>query len=148
MPGKIFVKPDYTIIVPDVDTFKLGFPFTAKHAAAKFKHPAIIESMPDKLEFKHSSNSGSKHWTSESGIIHYLTVRRQDVEIIPKQGHSYVFARINGAEVVFNVSGGTSPDGWSDWLRPEMEMCANHKLTDFEKVCAVAVSQPRQPTLF
>jgi hypothetical protein len=119
--------------------------FTAGKSGANFTHPNIAATSKEVHEFKHYRNNGSKFWTSRAGINHYLVIPRNQIKLLPEKGYSYIKAEINGVKVSFNVSGGGG-NGWTDFLSTSAHTSINHKLSDFKKVCEVAVrNSPFEP---
>ena len=113
---------------------------------AKFRHPNIAATAKRVFEFKHYRRGGSKFWTSAAGVSHYFVIPRSAVKMLPEKGLSYINAEINGAKVVFNVSGGGGGGVWTDWLRTYTQISVNHPLRDVEKIAEVAVrGTPLEP---
>ena len=88
-------------------------------SAANFQHPNIVARKCEVHEFKHYRKAGSKFWTARPGVSFYLVVPKNQIEMIPEKGYSYVPVKINGQKLVLNVSGGGGCDypGWTDWVR-------------------------------
>jgi hypothetical protein len=110
-----------------------------RKAISKFSHPNIIASRKKVYEFKHYRSSGSKFWTSQAGVSHYLIVPKDKIYMLPEKGYSWIPAEINGVKVRFNVSGGGGSGGWTDFLGSFTCISVNHKLSDAKKIAEVAI---------
>lgn len=107
-------------------------------AISRFTHPNIIYSRKEIYELKHYRKGGSKFWTSQAGVSHYLIIPTDKIYLLPEKGYSWIPAEINGVKVHFNVSGG-SGGGWTDYLRSSTSTSINHKVADIKKIAEVAV---------
>ena len=108
-------------------------------AISKFTHPNIIHSRKEVYELKHYRQGGSKFWTSQAGVSHYLIIPTDKIYILPEKGYSWIPAEINGVKVHFNVSGGGGSEGWTDYLGGFTSTSINHKVADIKKIAQVAV---------
>jgi hypothetical protein len=131
----------YTIAIPNTEYLVIEVGCKVGSGMANFVHPNITASVKRIYEFKHYRKGGSKFWTSQAGISHYLVIPTNKIYILPEKGYSYIHAEINGVKVLFNVSGGSSigGNGWTDWLSPLTQISVNHKLKDIKKLVEVAV---------
>jgi len=134
-------KDRYQIDIQPGDNLLIEIGASVRKAASRFTHPNIIQSIKRVYDFKHYRNNGSKFWTIQAGISHYVIIPKSQVYILPEKGYSYVKAEINGVKVTFNVSGGTA-NGWTDWLGIGCQISINHKLSDIKKICEVAIRNP------
>ena len=116
--GTIFkVKEDYTIELPEGDYLAITVPVEYGTSAAKFDHVNIKATQRQVLEFKHYRRGGSKFWTSKPGMSYLFIVPKEKIEFNEeKSGHSYVYVTIRGQEYCLSCSGGTSGNGWTDWI--------------------------------
>jgi len=135
----IEVAKDYRIHIQPGELFLLEVPCDASHRSADFKHPNIVRTTPKKLNYRHYHANGGKSWEERQGIVHYFVVARKDITIIPEQGYSYVKATINGAEVTFNVSGGTDGKAWGDFLSLHPSLCSNNPIATLKAIAEVAI---------
>ena len=136
---QIQVGNDYEISVENGEYFVIDIGFTAGHRSEKFTHPNIARTVERVLEFKRYDSDGSKHWESKTGGSHFFVVPQRCVEFLLEKGYSYVKAKINGAEVTFNVSGGTGGNGWHDYVGIEVNTCVNLNIADLKAIAEVAV---------
>lgn len=140
------VDEKYKVEIEAGDYLILHMGFATSHAGSKFQHPNIAATSKVVHEFKHYRKGGSKFWTSKAGVDHILVIPRNKITLLPEKGYSYVPAEINGVKVKFNVSGGTSGDGWADWMHTNVHISVNHKMRDLRKLCEVAVrNSPFEP---
>lgn len=134
-------KERYQIEIQNGDYLLIEIPVSVRKAGSRFTHPNIIQSVKRLYEFKHYRHNGSKFWTRQAGISHYVIIPKNLIYLLPEKGYSYVKAEINGVKVTFNVSGGTS-NGWTDWLSNHTSIFVNHKLSDIKKLVEVAIRNP------
>ncbi len=119
--GEFIVDTDdggYRVLIESGDHLILVAGATYGKPAAKFQHPNVVARKCEVHEFKHYRKAGSKFWTARPGVNFYLVVPKDQIEMIPEKGYSYVPVKINGQKLVLNVSGGGSFDhgGWTDWV--------------------------------
>jgi hypothetical protein len=134
------VDTDYSVDIAPGDYLEVCFGQMAGTPEAAFEHPNIAARSKRVHEFKHYHRNGSKSWTAKAGVDLWFIVPRSAVMLLPEKGYSWVPATINGVKVSFNVSGGTSDVGWSDWLRTNVHVSVGHSRRDLERVAAVALS--------
>ena len=134
-------KDRYQIEIDSGDFLLIEIGASVKKAGSRFTHPNIVQSVKRLYEFKHYRNNGSKFWTRQAGISHYVIIPKNLIYILPEKGYSYIKAEINGVKVTFNVSGGTR-NGWTDWLGNRTSILVNHKLSDIKKLVEVAIRNP------
>lgn len=130
----------YVVQLPLTKAIVLRFGQKYASPAATFAHPKLLARVHVVHEFKHYRGNGSKFWTARAGVDLYFAVPVDRVEIKRAKGYSYVAARCNGVELVFNVSGGTEGNGWSDFVRPVVEVSVGHTIADLRKIAEVALS--------
>ena len=104
-----------------------------------FKHPNVAATARVIHEFKHYRKGGSKFWTARAGMDFFFVIPRSEIKILPKKGHSYIPAEINGVKVSFNVTGGTR-NGWTDWLNTCTSIGVNHGIRDLRRLAEVAIN--------
>ena len=132
------LNPEYHIFLPDAPLHVVEMGFKNSHAGAQFTHPNIARTAPRTYECRR----GDKSWYQVHGVSHVLVIPREHITIIGREGHSYVYAEINGGPVIFNCSGGTAPDGyegWADFLRPDTGCCLDGAITGLKRAAEVAV---------
>lgn len=132
-------KDPYTIKIACKEFLILQMGGGIHKAISKFTHPNIIHSRKEVYELKHYRQGGSKFWTSQAGVSHYLIIPTDKVYILPEKGYSWIPAEINGVKVHFNVSGGGGSGGWTDYLGGFTSTSINHKVADIKKIAEVAV---------
>jgi len=133
------VADDYQILIEPGELFLIEVPCDASHCSAQFKHPNIARTVSRTLHYRHYHAGGSKSWEERDGICHYFAVPRKEITLIPEKGYSYVKAIINGAEVTFNVSGGTHGNGWGDFLHIHTSLCSNNPIATLKAIAEVSV---------
>jgi hypothetical protein len=112
------------------DWLLLIFPYRLTHRGAGFAHPNLIRSRDCTLWLKRGSAAGREH---------VMAVRRSLVEIKLVQGWSYATVRINGMELVLDVSGGSFlPHGWTDYVHDVTGPCLDEPLRTLKAVADVA----------
>lgn len=107
---------------------------------ANFEHLNICVRTLDLLNFKHYRNNGSKFWTSKLGAKFQFAVPLNRIELIPEQKYSYVEVKIDGHDFVFNCSGGTNGDAWTDCVRDGSYLCVEKSIRDLKKLAEASVS--------
>lgn len=138
-------KDKYNIEIEPGNYLVISIGFTVGKPGARYTHPNIALTHKTVHDFKYYRKTGSKFWTSRAGINHILIVPRSQVKLLPEKGYSYIHAEINGAKVMFNVSGGGG-GGWTDYLNTFVTICVNHKLADLKKIAEVCVrNSPFEP---
>jgi hypothetical protein len=138
----VLIPDKYALAIEDGQTLTLVMGFTHDKAGARFEHPNISKSRGKKFEFKHYGQNGSKWWTSEQGVDHYLVVPRDQIRIVREMDYDYPRIVINNETVRLNVSGGSGGrgfPGWVSWIYGEAETCINHSLETLKAVCEVAI---------
>ena len=130
---------EYTLKIEPGRFLAVCFGQDARRPAAKFKHEMLAARRSRLHEFKHYRGDGSKFWTAKPGVDLWFIVPRTAIRLLPEEGHSYVPAEINGVKVTFNVSGGTAPGGWTDWIGSRVSVSVGHPVADLRKVAEVAV---------
>lgn len=136
--GLLHLTSDYHINVPEGPCLVLQAGASLEHRAATFTHPNVLEREACVHHFKHSRPNGGKYWTAKAGVNFYFAIPKERILLHPEPGYSYVKAQINGAEVVFNVSGG-SFDGWTDWLSNPVASSVNHSKRVLNQLAEVAL---------
>lgn len=122
--------PDHLVIIAGED---------ARSPRAAFKHPNLAAKANTVHHFRAYWPDGRKKWYCKPGVNFYFVVPRNVVTLLPEKGHSYIKAEINGVKLVFNVSGGSSKYGWSDWLLTTTDTSCNHKRASLKKLAEVAI---------
>ena len=135
-------KENYYIKIEKTPYFIIRAPIEYFTPAAQFNHPNIAGSKISVFEYKHSRKDGSKFWTSALGIELYFIIPACHISLIPNKGYSYVDVMINNEKFVLNVSGGTSGNGWTDYVNKECSICGTKKWTKakLNKLAEVALS--------
>jgi hypothetical protein len=113
----ISVDADYHVQLPPGDHLLV---LAGGQENTKFDHPNLAARVPRIWEFKHYHPQRGKWWSQKAGIDLYFVVPKSEIELLPEKGYSYVPVRIGGRKFVFNVSGGSSPNGWTDYIRPQV----------------------------
>jgi len=112
------IAEDYRIMLPEGDHIILvvGVPFNC--AAASFEHEKVAAKQSAIFEYKHYRSGGSKFWTAKAGVEFHFLVPKDQIELIPEKGYSYVKCQMGGVPFILNVSGGGGGnDGWTDCVR-------------------------------
>lgn len=138
----IDVKDNYGVQFARNDEMEICVGFTLAEAGARFEHPAIIRKEGKDFNFKHYRPNGSKCRTSQKGMELYFRVPGDKILLLPWKGMSYVAALINGAPVMFDVSGGTHNGGWRDWIREVSHLCINIPMESLKLIAAAAILPP------
>lgn len=128
----------YGIRLPETDHLIIVFGQDPRKPAGKFAHPNLLCSQLRVHSFKHYLPNGGKKWTERPGIDLFFAIPADKVLIVPEPEYSYVKIRINGVNLVLNVSGGTGGNGWTDWVGPVASVSVGHKISEMKKVAAVA----------
>jgi len=114
---KLKVNDEYSIQVAKGDYLAINVPVLYGSSAAKFDHANIKAMKREVFEFKHYRKNGSKFYTEKPGFSYLFLVPKENIELnTEKSGYSYVYVIIGGQEYCLSVSGGTSEDGWTDWV--------------------------------
>lgn len=111
------VAADYHVQLPPGDHLLV---VAGGQEATRFDHPNLVARVPRVWEFKHYHSRRGKWWSQKAGIDLHFVVSKTEIELLPEKGYSYVPVRIGGRKFVFNVSGGSSPNGWTDYIRPQV----------------------------
>lgn len=128
----IRAKPglDYLVVIAGV---------SAVASSADFTHPNISGKVRKIHEFKRYYRGGGKKWFSKPGVDFYFCIPKSAILIKKEKGYSFIKAQINGVDVSFNVSGGTSGDGWCDYLSDYVNISVGHCKRDLMKLAEVAI---------
>lgn len=136
----IEVNPSYFIKVCAGENIVLIAGVDAKSKQADFTHPNLSGSEKTIHEFKHYRKNGSKFWTSKAGVDFYFVIPKSEIKIYPQEGYSYVYAVVNGVQVVLNVSGGGS-NNWTDYVDSFCRISVGHGIKTLKKLAEVAVPE-------
>lgn len=124
-------------------------PYLFLHTGVEITKPAygIIASLdkaalvqPAVFEYKHSNGQGAKWWTAAAGIEIYFAFPVEKIEVVLECGYSYPEILIAGKSYKLNVSGGTSGQGWHDWVYNGSGMMVNLPVKDLEHLNANALT--------
>jgi hypothetical protein len=129
----------YTIAIEEGTHLIVAAGALAGSPACHFTHPNIALSRKKICEFKHYRRDGGKFWTQRAAMTHYFVIPRYYVLLLPKKGHSYIPAEINGVRVNLNVSGGSGRRGWTDDLRTHVHIGVGHPAKLLKKLAEMAV---------
>lgn len=134
---------NYTIDIEGTDEpfITLFFGGTENHASFKFQSEKVQKDWLAIFPFRTYFKSGRKKWYEKLGRTFAMVFRREDVEVLPEKGYSYVKCRINGVTVTLNVSGGTSGGGkyWTDYVGKTPRTSVNIKVGDLKKIAEKAL---------
>ena len=117
MGAKTQVKDDYSINIAEGEYLAINVPILYGSPASRFDHPNIASTQRMVLEFKHYARNGRKWWTSKPGVSYLFIVHKSKIILNEeKSGYSYVHVTINGQDYFLSVTGGTSGNGWTDYV--------------------------------
>lgn len=137
---------DCSVVVAPGPYVVLKIGHRVKDAGARFQHPNVIDRVRlTDYWFKHSSNSGSKHWTTTKGVDHYFVFPKEIVLLDDSEcGYSYPNVIINGQKIRLNVSGGGGggAPGWTDWISGITETSIGYPVRVLKALAEVAVLLP------
>ena len=103
----------------------------------KFTHANVACKKLAVHHFRTYFKSGRKRWYVKIGCDIYFIIPTDKVEIVFKEGYSYIYGLINGLKINFNVCGGTI-NGWTDWLTPIADIGCTKKVSFLKQLAAVA----------
>lgn len=112
-----------------------------------FTHPGV-DTIDTVFEFKHSDNSGAKWWTKSPGRNFVFNIPADDIFVnVGEYWMSYIRAKINGADVIFDVDGSSFRDngryGSVDIIGDyEISLGVNPGLLVFERLAEFHVELP------
>jgi hypothetical protein len=105
-----------------------------------FDHPNVAAKKSEWFEFKHYRKGGGKFWTSKAGINLYFVIPKAQIELLSEKGYSDVPVLIGGRQCRLNVSGGTGPGGWTDYVRPVVHVGCGWTIAALKALATVALS--------
>lgn len=105
-----------------------------------FDHPNVAAKKSEWFEFKHYRKGGGKFWTSKAGINLYFVIPKAQIELLSEKGYSDVPVLIGGRKCRLNVSGGTGPGGWTDYVRPVVHVGCGWTIAALKALATVALS--------
>ena len=130
--GGYLANPDqkyFIVIMEDGETLDLTVGFTGNSPKGMaYRHPLAV-SAERQMDFKHTSNSGHKSWSTAQGIEHTFTIPRSKVLLTRDCGYSYPKVLIEGEEITLNTSGGSYADGWGDFIYGSASTVVNGPLS-------------------
>ena len=106
---------DYRVELSEGDYLFVTASMAYGSSAAKFDSAKILHTQKRILNFKHYSRN-RKWWTERPGIDIVFAIPKSKIYMLPEKGYSYVPIEIGGVKFHLNVSGGTSKQGWTDYV--------------------------------
>jgi hypothetical protein len=107
---------DYTIEIPEGDFLLVSMGAERGNSAAKFDHHNILRTQKQILSFRAYWPNGHKRWYEKPGVDFLMAFPKDKIYMVHERGYSYPRIEINGVKLCLNVSGGTSKDGWKDYV--------------------------------
>jgi hypothetical protein len=105
-----------------------------------FDHPNLAAKKSEWFEFKHDRKGGGKFWTSKAGVNFYFVIPKTQIELLQEKGYSDIPVLIGGRKCRLNVSGGSGPGGWTDYVRPVAHVGCGWTITALKALATVALS--------
>jgi len=130
------VAADYHVQLPPGDHLLV---LAGGQENSRFDHPNLAARVPRIWEFKHWHPQRGKWWTQKAGIDLYFVVPNTEIELLPERGYSYVPVKIGGRKSDFNVSGGSSPNGWTDYVRSQVHTSVGLPKSALKSLASVAL---------
>ena len=133
------VNDKYSIQIAKGDYLAIEVPVLYGSSAAKFDHVNIKATNRKVLEFKHYRSGGSKFWTAKPGLSYVFLLPKEKIELNEeKSGYSYVHVVIGGQDYCLSVSGGTSGNGWTDWIPQGSSTFVHHSAKKLQAIADAA----------
>jgi len=133
------VKENYSINIAEGKNLAIIVPVLYGSPASKFDHPNIAKTNREVLEFKHRAKNGRKWWTSQPGVSFLFVVPKSEIILNEeKSEYSYVYVTINGQEYCLSVSGGTSGNGWEDYIHQGCNTFVNKSVKKMKAIAEVS----------